>query len=184
MNNFVNYWTTRFKDFGESYTGHQGMTDEENAKIYADRLKWMKPKLKKQSDLHTIDFGSGVEKYRPLFKYYVGVDVVQATQDTVVIPDGLLYPVEADHIFCANVLQHHDDKSAANVVKSWVNAEGLKFVTLYEWTGGVKTQTHCWTRTVDEYNKLISSHFEIKDIKVSSHEVHGEKFSLIRYELC
>ena len=173
------YWTERFATQGEVFSDHMGKTKTENDKTRSKRLNFFKKYITTKKKM--VDYGCGVQHYRELATHYVGVDVVQAHPDTVVLKGEFITDekIRGSHLFCSNVLQHCENFEA--VVESWTKIEGLKAITIYEWTNGVTTQPHCFSRTPEEYKAVIEKYFSFLHTADHYHKVEGEEYTLIMY---
>lgn len=173
------YWVERFALHGEAFTDHLGKTKAENDKYRTQRLNFLKKHVKTKKKM--VDYGCGIQPYRELAPHYIGVDIVPGHPETLVLKSDRITDekIKGSHLFCSNVLQHCENFEA--VVESWTKIEGLKAITIYEWTNGETTQPHCFSRTPEEYKSVIEKYFSFPHTADHSHKVHGEEFSLIMY---
>ena len=185
------YWINRSKTYGKATVGYIGNSLPEQNKEYDEKINFVKQYLNKS--LTTLDYGCGVGRWSILFDKYLGVDITNNLLeiakketikeylliDTTYLPNYISKEFDFERFFTSTVLQHCDDDSVRDILKSIkVNKEkGFEFF-LYENT---EVQTnHVKGRTPIEYKKLISEYFEVLSFEEYHHMVHGEKHSITK----
>lgn len=193
------YWQDRHALQKGIAVGFAGRPESEQSKILAQKqallAKWV------NKDAITIDYGSGTGAMTGLFnaRQYTGIDL---TAEFIEIARSRYYdhefrqapkpgqslktvlPNHFEQFFTANVLQHNNDFTVAELFRciSEVKKDGFTFV-LYENTHPAKSKEHMRFRSVREYVAFAAEHFTIKSSQSACHVVHGEQHSVIKIEV-
>ena len=192
----IQYWKNRASQQGKRTVGFNNIPIAEQDENYKIRTNFIISKL--DTNLFTLDYGCGVGRYSKFFTKYLGVDITRKLLD-IAIEENPEYNYELltnpdlsdidlsgiEQFYTSTVLQHNTDESVKLILSGLSKAKNLNSIVLYE-SSAYRVNvinSHMNFRTVEDYERLVKEHFDVKGFKYFKHMIHGAEHALMKFKL-